>query len=85
MEPADPRIEGVPCDIDRVASQMLVADEVDQLGDPARRILRMALHDDLTHAQIADRLDLPTATVMSHIHGSLHRLRTRIRVEKYAG
>lgn len=81
MEPAGQRIDGVPCDVDRVASQVLVADEVRRWGEPARRILRMALHDNLTHVQIAERLNLPTATVTSHIQGSLHRLRTRIRAD----
>jgi DNA-directed RNA polymerase specialized sigma24 family protein len=33
---AGPRIEGLPTGFDRVASQILVADEVDRLGDPAR-------------------------------------------------
>ena len=64
---------------------MLVANEVDRLGDPARAILRMALHDDLTPAQIADRLGLPIGTVTSHIRGPLHRVRTRIRDEKHTG
>ncbi|HYN71648.1 MAG TPA: sigma-70 family RNA polymerase sigma factor, partial [Nakamurella sp.] len=85
VEHADSRSEGLPTDIDRVASQMLVADELDRLGDPARGIMRMAFYDDLTHSQIAERLGLPIGTVKSHIRRSLHRLRTTIRVDDSRG
>jgi RNA polymerase sigma-70 factor (ECF subfamily) len=85
VEHADSRSEGLPTDIDRVASQMLVAGELDRLGDPARGIMRMAFYDDLTHSQIAERLGIPIGTVKSHIRQSLHRLRTTIRVDDSRG
>ncbi|MGV8966683.1 MAG: RNA polymerase sigma factor [Cellulomonas sp.] len=70
--------DGVVGDFDRVAGTILVASEFDRLAEPARQVMRLALDDNLTHRQIAERLDMPTIAVRSHLRESLCRLRAAV-------
>lgn len=63
---------------DRLAVRLLLADELDRLGDPRATVIRMAFVDELTHEEIAARLGLPLGTVKSHVRRGLVQLRTRM-------
>lgn len=58
--------------------RVLLAHELEALGDPRATIIRMAIIEDRRQQDIADALDLPLGTVKSHIRRGLLDLRSRL-------
>lgn len=66
-------------EVDRLVDGLVLAHEMDQLGEPRRTILTLAYVEDRTHDQIAAILDMPLGTVKSHIRRSLLHLRAQLK------
>lgn len=62
-----------------VVDHVVVASACDELPEPRRTILRLAYWEDLTQAQIAERLGLPLGTVKSHLRRGLVQLTDRLQ------
>jgi len=60
--------------IDRAWLSWAVQEALARLAEHEREIVRLTFYEDLTHAQVAERLDLPVGTVKSRSHRAHRRL-----------
>lgn len=65
-------------DIESIADRMLLTDALDQLPTRARTMVELAFYDDLTHAEIAQRCEVPLGTVKSDLRRGMDRLRRHL-------
>ena len=61
-----------------LADRMLVSDAIQSLPERSRTVVELAFFEDLTHAQIAERTDLPLGTIKSDIRRGLARMRRHL-------
>ena len=67
-----------PADDDRLADRLLIARALDSLKPRARQVVESAFYSDLTHNEIATRLDLPLGTVKSDMRRGLEVMRREL-------
>lgn len=63
-----------------LADRLVIADVLSHLAETPQQVIRLALSEGLTHHQIAERLQLPTDLVKTHLRGGLLELRERLAV-----
>ncbi|NML22730.1 RNA polymerase sigma-70 factor [Pseudoflavitalea sp. G-6-1-2] len=64
--------------LDYKQSRELLQKAIDQLPERRRQVFRMSRQDGLTHAEIAEQLQISKATVNEHIGEALAFLKTRL-------
>ncbi len=65
-------------DAGAMADRMLLDDAIETLPDRARTVVELAFYHDLTHAEIAERTQLPLGTIKSDIRRGLARMRRHL-------
>ena len=64
--------------VSALADRLLVSEAINSLPERSRRVVELAFFEDLTHAQIAERTDLPLGTIKSDIRRGLARMRRHL-------
>ena len=64
--------------VSALADRLLVSEAINSLPERSRKVLELAFFEDLTHAQIAERTDLPLGTIKSDIRRGLARMRRHL-------
>ncbi len=63
---------------DEVAERLVVRQAVEELPDPRRTIVLLAFWEELSHAEIAEKVGLPLGTVKSHVRRGLIKLHQQL-------
>lgn len=64
--------------VSALADRLLVSEAINSLPERSRKVVELAFFEDLTHAQIAERTDLPLGTIKSDIRRGLARMRRHL-------
>jgi RNA polymerase sigma-70 factor (ECF subfamily) len=71
-------MESVEPVVDRVIDRMVLTRALDCLPAARREVVELGFFDELTHAEISERLDLPLGTVKSHMRRGLEALQREL-------
>jgi RNA polymerase sigma-70 factor (ECF subfamily) len=71
-------MDGVEPTVDGVVDRMVLTSALAALPEARRVVVELGFVDDLTHAEIAERLDLPLGTVKSHRRRGLESLQQEL-------
>ena len=72
LDPVEPAV-------DQVVDRMLLATALASLPDARREVVELGFFHDLSHPEIAEKLDLPLGTVKSHMRRGLEALQRELR------
>ena len=70
--------EAVEPVVDRVVDRMVLARALEAIPATRRQVVEMGFFQDLTHPEIAERLDMPLGTVKSHMRRGLEALQREL-------
>jgi RNA polymerase sigma-70 factor, ECF subfamily len=74
----DFQLPPLPDTADQILDSLLLREALDKLSAPHAAVLRLALEEDLTQAQIAQRLGVPLGTVKTRTFHGLRALRSAL-------
>ncbi len=72
LDPVEPAV-------DQVVDRMVLAAALDSLPEARREVVELGFFHDLSHPEIAEKLDLPLGTVKSHMRRGLEALQRELR------
>jgi RNA polymerase sigma-70 factor (ECF subfamily) len=71
-------LEQVPSGSDQVVDRLVLASALERLPAVRRHVVELGFFYDLTHIEIAERLDMPLGTVKSHMRRGLEALQQEL-------
>ena len=74
----DFQLPPLPDTTEQILDSLLLRQALDKLSAPHAEVLRLALEEDLTQSQIAERLGVPLGTVKTRTFHALRALRSAL-------